>query len=271
MFNNFSIPFQSSATASEHSDDQIIPLAVKLLGELLSRPKQNLKNSYLEDYPEAFALNAILEVKVETAILNEDKNRQSILLIVCLGVVLLIVCSSIYVILLWRQKSTMCARQSEINLSVTDTSMRHDEEKSNNLQNEENFRRYAKGSALSLELTLSPIQENNIPGPSGMTRSQCIYPQINDIGGDFDGQNRPSINSQTLFKTQNVDVEKNIVQSIEGSNKDFDKRSIKCQMASNCSNASSTTTSSVAAISTTSSSTGINSVNNFNDILTVHV
>ena len=202
-----------------------------MLGEILSRPKMGVKNYYLEDYPEAAALNAILEIKVETAIVNED-GRQNYLLIVILGIVLLVISCVAYGVLVWRQRTTICSRQSEINLSVTEVSQRHDEEKSNNLQNEENFRRYTnplKGSAMSvrssMELTLSPNLEN-MPGPSGLNRSQCLYPPT-DITNDFEQTpGKSNINSQTLFKTQNFDVEKNTVQSIESSNKDFDKRSI---------------------------------------------
>lgn len=161
----------------------------------MSRPKQKLK--LLPYYPEVFALNAIIEIKVETAILNENNRQNYLLIALVLGISLVIICSFIYILLMWKARSIFVP-QSEINLSVTDTTNRIDEEKSNNLQNEENIRRYAKGSALSLD-----------PGTS-------------------DSQN---ITSQTLFKTKNVDVEKNIVQSIES--KEFDKRSLKISTNNN--------------------------------------
>ena len=267
---------------------------MKLLGELLSRPKLILQNSYLDDYPEAAALNAILEIKVETAITNEDANKPYYLYLFYVGLSIFIICAIIYVITLWRPSQQLCTRQSEINLSVTETTLRHDEEKSNNLQNEENFRRYAnplKGSAMSLrsavEMTLSTIPDN-LPGPSGLNRSQCIYPPMtNDtITNDFDFEAAKSINSQTLYKTQNLDVDKNTVQSMESGMKDFDKRINKLNFKktfssstlsnSSSSNVTTTTTTTSPSISNNIISnnhhlTNINNHTNHSDMLTVHI
>lgn len=267
---------------------------VRLLGELLSRPKLILQNSYLDDYPEAAALNAILEIKVETAITNEDANKPYYLYTFYVGLTLFIICAIIYVVTLWRPSQQLCTRQSEINLSgVTETTLRHcDEEKSNNLQNEENFRRYAnplKGSAMSLrssvEMTLSTIPDN-LPGPSGLNRSQCcIYPPMLSstdtiITNDFDFEAAKSINTQTLYKTQNLDVDKNTVQSMaDGSGKDFDKRinklNFKTTFSSGNANANATTitSSSQPSISNNiiSNNNHINNHTNHNDMLTVHI
>lgn len=264
---------------------------VKLLGELLSRPKLILQNSYLDDYPEAAALNAILEIKVETAITNEDANKPYYLYTFYVGLSIFIICAIIYVITLWRPSQQLCTRQSEINLSVTETTLRHDEEKSNNLQNEENFRRYAnplKGSAMSLrssvEMTLSTIPDNlSQPGPSGLNRSQCIYPPMSSsdtITNDFDFEAAKSINSQTLYKTQNLDVDKNTVQSMDNGSKDFDKRINKLNFKTTFSSStaaiptnSSTTSPSISnnIISNNNHLTNINNHTNHSDMLTVHI
>jgi jagged-1 len=213
-----------------------------MLGELLSRPELHLKDSYLIDYPEIAMLSAIVEVKVETAIIDENINNDVYLLIVLLGIVLLIISSIAYVVCLWYSNHPICSRQSEIDLSVTDTTRCHDEEKSNNLQNEENFRRYAnplKNSTCSLRsssnVELNPIQDLSASiissaGPSGLNRSQLsIFKSPKDFSNDFETSSQQqqqqsttkTINSQSLYKTQNFDVDKNTMQS---SNKDFDKQ-----------------------------------------------
>lgn len=148
---------------------------------------------------------------------------------------------------MWRHRiSEHC--QSNINLSPTLDSSRHDEEKSNNLQNEENFRRYAnplKGSLTSLrggamELSLTPSPDGSttvatLAGPSAIHRSQPIYPS-NDTSIDFDKDTDMTKSQQQqrgsqilLYKAQNPDMRKNTVGSIESPHKDFDKRSINCQ------------------------------------------
>lgn len=231
-----------------------------MLGELLSRPKLHLKDSYLIDYPEMAALNAIVEIKVETAIINENITNDVYLLIVFLGIVLLIISSIAYIVCLWYSNHPICSRQSEIDLSVTDTTRCHDEEKSNNLQNEENFRRYAnplKNSTCSLRsssnVELNPIHDLSASiistaGPSGLNRSQLsIFKSPKDFSNDFETSQQQSqsvstkaLNSQSLYKTQNIDVDKNTIESQQSSNKDFDKQRLskidfKCFSPSNTS------------------------------------
>lgn len=234
-----------------------------MLGELLSRPKLYTKDSYLVDYPEIIALKALVEIKVETAITNDNIDKEAYILVIFLGVVLLIISSVIYTVCLWHSNQPICSRQSEIDLSVTDTTRCHDEEKSNNLQNEENFRRYAnplKNSSCSLRssnVELNPIQE--LAGPSGLNRSQLsILKNPNDFASEFE-------TTKSLYKTQNSDVDKNTIQGIESqqSNKDFDKciNKVKCFSAS----ASSTHFN-----SSNNTHQAINNVNS-NDTLTLHI
>lgn len=246
----------------------VLPKVVAMLGELLSRPKLYIKDSYLIDYPEIIALNAIVEIKVETAITNENIEREAYILIVFIGVLMLVISSVIYAVCLWNSTHPICSRQSEIDLSVTDTT-RCDEEKSNNLQNEENFRRYAnplKNSTCSLRssnVELNPIQD--LAGPSGMNRSQLsILKNPNDFSNDFE-------TTKSLYKTQNSDVDKNTIQGIESqqSSKDFDKCINKVDFKYfNTSAASSSH------FNTSSSSVNthqaINNVNS-NDTLTLHI
>lgn len=248
----------------------MLPKVVAMLGELLSRPKLYIKDSYLIDYPEIIALNAIVEIKVETAITNENIEKEAYILIVFIGVLLLIISSVIYAICLWHSNHPICSRQSEIDLSVTDTTRCHDEEKSNNLQNEENFRRYAnplKNSTCSLRssnVELNPIQD--LAGPSGMNRSQLsILKNPNDLSNDF--ETTKALNSQSLYKTQNSDVDKNTIQGIESqqSSKDFDKCINKVDFK--CFSASASSTHFNSSSNTHQAISNVNS----NDTLTLHI
>lgn len=246
----------------------MLPKVVAMLGELLSRPKLYIKDSYLVDYPEIIALNAIVEIKVETAITNENIEKEAYILIAFIGVLLLIISIVIYTLCLWHSKLPICSRQSEIDLSVTDTTRCHDEEKSNNLQNEENFRRYANPlknstcSLRSLNVELNPIQD--LAGPSGMNRSQLsILKNPNDFSNEF--ETTKALNSQSLYKTQNSDVDKNTIQGIESqqSSKDFDKCINKVDFKYFSASTSSTHFNS-------STHQPINNVNS-NDTLTLHI
>lgn len=134
-----------------------------------------------------------------------------------------------------------------LGMSVSTDALRHEEEKSNNLQNEENFRRYAnplKGSVTSLrgvamELSLSPtgappeaVTAGTLAGPSALHhRSQPLYPSCDGDFPDKDPDNpKASRNSQILlYKAQNADIRKNTMASIDSPQKDFGKRGINCQ------------------------------------------
>lgn len=246
-----------------------------MMGELLSRPKFYLKDSYIIDYPEIDALNAIVEIKVETAIINENINNDVYLLIVFVGILLLIISSIIYTVCLWYSNHPICSRQSEIDLSVTDTTRCHDEEKSNNLQNEENFRRYAnplKNSTCSLRssnVELNPIHDLAGPSGSGLNRSQLsMFKSPKDFSNDFETTKAIPFSSQSLYlKTQNFDVDKNTIESQQQTNKDFDKRLNKVDFK--CFSPPPTATSHQHNYN--SSSNTHQTINNSNDTLTLHI
>lgn len=288
-FNDF-VSVLVSLQSSNDESCSFLQRIVATMGELLSRPKLQLKDSYLNLYPEIAVLNAILEIKVETAIINENINNDVYLLIVFLGVVLLIISSIAYTVCLWHSNHPICSRQSEIDLSVTDTTRCHDEEKSNNLQNEENFRRYAnplKNSTCSLRsssnVELNPIHDLSASvisaGPSGLNRSQLsIFKSPKDFSNDFDtATSQTGTTKALLYKTQNLDVDKNTIESQQSSNKDFDKQRLskidfKCFSPSNTSIASMTAQPQLHYNgSSKTHQNNNNNVNNSNDTLTLHI
>lgn len=146
---------------------------------------------------------------------------------------------------LWRYGAvTACLPITAQPRTARNDAARHDEEKSNNLQNEENFRRYAnplKGSVTSLrgaiELSHSPAPEvamvSPMAGPSAVHRSQPLFPACGSSDGEFDKDPdsvKPHRGSQILlFKAQNPDMHKNTIGTMDSPHKDFGKRSINCQ------------------------------------------
>lgn len=169
------------------------------------------------------------------------------------GIAFAALCVGALIALMCRHRISEQVVAASLGLSLGNDAMRHEEEKSNNLQNEENFRRYAnplKGSVTSLrgvamELSLSPsgappeaVGTGTLAGPSAIHhRSQPLYPSKD--AGDFHekeaenpkggggGGNRSS--QILLYKAQNTDVRKNTMGSIESPHKDFGKRAINCQ------------------------------------------
>lgn len=175
---------------------------------------------------------------METALINETNAGSNYLIAVGFGIAIVALCVGAFVALVWRQKLQSHSGSGTNLTPHMDLSRSHEEEKSNNLQNEENFRRYAnplKGSASSLrgamELSLNPAPEiNQIAGPSTVHRSQQLYPSCgNDAEFEKDPEKQKAANRNShilLHKTQNSDITKNIVSSIESQHKDFGKRSI---------------------------------------------
>ncbi|EDS32806.1 serrate protein [Culex quinquefasciatus] len=275
--------------------------AVRLLAEILSR-QQGVQSgdSFQADglLAEAAPLKSILEVKVETALINETSSGSNYLIAVGFGIAIVALCLGAFVALVWRQK-LQSHSGSGMNLSPhLDLSRGHEEEKSNNLQNEENFRRYAnplKGSASSLrgamELSLNPAPEiNQIAGPSTLHRSQQhLYPggpagDVTEYEKDPDKAKAANRNSHILLhKTQNADIiTKNIAAAIDGAgHKDFGKWSInECTAATppapappSASTGTPVTGSNVATAATAPSSTQLATSPSSpdSDVLTVHV
>uniref|UniRef100_A0A8W7PKB1 EGF-like domain-containing protein n=1 Tax=Anopheles coluzzii TaxID=1518534 RepID=A0A8W7PKB1_ANOCL len=256
-----------------------------------------LNDSFQTDLVEAAPLTSILEVKVETALVNEGSTGSNYLIAVGFGIAIVALCLGAVVALLWRQK-VHSHSGSGTNLSPhLDLSRGMDEEKSNNLQNEENFRRYAnplKASSSSLrgamELSLNPAPEiNQIAGPSSVHhRSQQLYPPCTPDGAEFekdpDKQKAANRNSHILLhKTQNADImTKNIVGAIDSQHKDFGKRSINDHTASSAAaNVSGVAASGTQSVGATSGTVAAHPVPDApaagstlapeSDVLTVHV
>nr|XP_040221199.2 protein serrate [Anopheles coluzzii] len=271
--------------------------AVRLLAEILSRQQGVQNDSFQTDLVEAAPLTSILEVKVETALVNEGTTGSNYLIAVGFGIAIVALCLGAVVALLWRQK-VHSHSGSGTNLSPhLDLSRGMDEEKSNNLQNEENFRRYAnplKASSSSLrgamELSLNPAPEiNQIAGPSSVHhRSQQLYPPCTPDGAEFekdpDKQKAANRNSHILLhKTQNADImTKNIVGAIDSQHKDFGKRSINDHTASSAAaNVSGVAASGTQSVGATSGTVAAHPVPDApaagstlapeSDVLTVHV
>jgi len=195
-------------------------------------------------------LVSILEVKVETARVDNSGNHSLLVGMFC-GILIVLIGFAIFFCLFWRQRLTFRST-SGINLTPSMDISRHDEEKSNNIQNEENLRRYTnplKSSTASLnrsnimELSLSTSPVATVT-PLGATSSSAIHrsqPLFSQIDHNFeqeiefcakkgkvlsDVQKR---SSQLLLKTQNSDIKNNISGSLDTPSKNFSKRSIKCK------------------------------------------
>lgn len=166
-----------------------------------------------------------------------NENGGFTLFVLC-AISLSIISVILFTLLICRKKFGYHADSgSHINTTVLDMS-RHEEEKSNNLQNEENFRRYAnplKGSTSSLkgavELSLNQVGDLTSQaraGPSGLHRSQQYLTSCDveyELDSDLKGGKRTS--QLLLQKTQNTEVTKNIVGAIES--KDIDKITLSRQ------------------------------------------
>lgn len=253
--------------SSSQPNDLQLPKAIRLLGELLSSRQLNNLQQRNELRSIKFApLISILEVKVETALVSDGSGSSLLNGILC-GIFIVLVGFIVFVSLMWRQRLAMRSA-SGINLAPSLDVLRHDEEKSNNLQNEENLRRYTnplKGSTTSLgrangamELSLNPSPELatvSSLAASGSAplhhhhhhhRSQPLYPPCeSNFDGSLEASNAPGLVSSIkgkefnhtpkrssqilLHKTQNSDMKKNTVGSLESPRKDFGKRSINCK------------------------------------------
>ncbi|KAF5274040.1 hypothetical protein FQR65_LT04438 [Abscondita terminalis] len=122
---------------------------IRVLGEAISRKQTSL-----------LALTSIIEVKVETALVSEEPPTNKYLIaLICF--ILIGICAAVVAVLLYLRQRRRNLGLSGVNLSPSlDTCHRnHEDEKSNNLQNEENLRRYANplkedvGSMASLSST----------------------------------------------------------------------------------------------------------------------
>lgn len=172
--------------------------------------------------------SAIIEVKVETG------NKNYLLIAILCGIFIVLVILAIFLSLFWRQR-VVASSTSGINLAPSIDSSRHDPEKSNNLQNEENLRRYMnplKNSSSSLDrvneknLNLNPDPEmvtigslaNASSSTSAVHRSQPLFSESNfDYSLDEsakskqDGPLAKRSSQQLLHKMENSDMKRNTV------------------------------------------------------------
>ncbi|XP_073818440.1 protein serrate-like [Musca autumnalis] len=172
--------------------------------------------------------SAIIEVKVETG------NKNYFLIAVLCGIFIVLVILAIFLSLFWRQR-IIAASASGINLTPSIDASRLDPEKSNNLQNEENLRRYMNPLKNSSSSLVDRVNEKNLnlnPDPemvtigtlasassstSGVHRSQPLYTESNfDYTLDENAKNKHDSSvkrsSQILLhKMENSDMKRNTV------------------------------------------------------------
>lgn len=216
------------------------------MGEILSRRPATIEMLALTDKFELAVLRSILEVRVETALLSDSQNAERgfqffLTAAICLTIISLIM----FGLLIFRRRSFHHS-ESGTHLPGNDSS-RHEEEKSNNLQNEENFRRYAnplKGStgslkgAVELSSTPDPTLQgiggggNGGPraGPSGLHRSQQFLATCDmeyEIDGDLKNASGVGKRSSQLLlqKTPNTEVTRNLMEA-----KDIEKVKLNKQV-----------------------------------------
>lgn len=202
------------------------------MGEILSRRPATIEMLALTDKFELSVLRSILEVRVETALLGDQSAEKGFQFFLISAICLTIISLVMLGLLVFRRRTF---HHSESGIHLPTDQSRHEDEKSNNLQNEENFRRYAnplKGSTSSLkgavELSSTPDPTLGQPraGPSGLHRSQQFLATCDmeyEIDGDIKGGKRSS--QLLLQKTQNTEVTRNLMES-----KDIDKVKLNKQV-----------------------------------------
>ncbi|XP_072376666.1 protein jagged-2 [Diabrotica undecimpunctata] len=235
------------------SGDRWVLDGIRVVGEAISRKQTSL-----------LGLASIVEVKVETALVSGEQQSNSYLIaLVCLIIIGL--CAAAFAAVLYIRQRRRNLGLSGVNLSPsTDACHRnHEDEKSNNLQNEENLRRYANplkddvGSLASINSLDMPrvsvvrpmssilphdsssemlemISEIDCPGsrktmlvlPSTSASDTAL--KLHEGVKGTEGLNSAHRSSQImLYKAQNPDVRKNTAAFDDSSgHKDFSKNII---------------------------------------------
>lgn len=204
------------------------------------------------------ALTSIVEVKVETALVSEEPQTNKYLIALICLILIGGSAGATAGILYWRQRKRNLG-MSGVNLtgSSTETCHRHhDDEKSNNLQNEENLRRYAnplkedlQGAAGNscIDLSVPKVSvvrplSSILPGEAGSEMLEMISEAdcpgnrkgmaLVVPGPSTDGLKPVHRNSQILlYKAQNPDVRKNTAAFDDSTaHKDFSKSVINMNM-----------------------------------------
>ncbi|XP_071054317.1 protein jagged-1b isoform X3 [Onthophagus taurus] len=241
------IEYNDSVEVTLSGKDGVLE-GIRYLGEAISRKQTAV-----------LALTSIMEVKVETALVSEEPpSNKYLIALVCLIIIGL--CAGCVGFLLYIRQRRRNLGLSGVNLSPSmDSCHRNHEDEKNNLQNEENLRRYAnplkdEGSLASINSAgacamdipkvsvvrplstihthepssemLEMISEADCPGRKtlmvapGTSTSEGL--KLNDLN---DGLKPTHRNSQImLYKAQNPDVRKNTAAFDDSSgHKDFSK------------------------------------------------
>jgi hypothetical protein len=150
---------------------------IRILGESISRKQTNVTS----------LTQAIVEVKVETALLSEERVPDDshgsgwLVPLLCVLVVVLMTLLAFIAFWLYRRRLALAGVSSSPAHASSSAHLRHEDlcseiEKSNNLQNEENLRRYT-----------NPLKSKMDPGGSDeggpAYRASCIKPDPGDMGG----------------------------------------------------------------------------------------
>ncbi|CAG9863615.1 unnamed protein product [Phyllotreta striolata] len=229
------------------SGDRWVLDGIRVVGEAISRKHTSL-----------LALASIVEVKVETALVSDEQQSNKYLIaLVCFIIIGL--CAAGFAVVLYLRQHRRNIGLSGVNLSSSNDPCQrnHEDEKSNNLQNEENLRRYANplkddiGSLASINSLdvprvsvvrpmssilahdnssemLEMISEIDCPGSR---KTMLMLPGTSASEGALkagDGLNSAHRSSQImLYKAQNPDVRKNTAAFDDSSgHKDFSKNII---------------------------------------------
>lgn len=103
----------------------------------------------------ALSQAAIVEVKVETALVSEEKQGNGYLIALVCIIVIIVAAAALAALFYWHQLRRDAVSMSSGALADS-CSRHHDDEKSNNLQNEENLRRYT-----------NPLRDENLSALGG--------------------------------------------------------------------------------------------------------
>jgi hypothetical protein len=236
----------------EVAENHAVSEGIRVLGESISRKQTNVTS----------LTQAIIEVKVETALLSEDRNVEDgsaggvlVPLLCALVVLLMVLLASLGV---WQYRRRVAGNPSASPAHASSSAhLRHEDlcselEKSNNLQNEENLRRYTnplkskmdpggseEGGGPAYRASYIKPDPGEAPVAANMPRVSVVHPLPADatemmeleVGGSphLVTQHRHSragggISSQ-IFKAQSPDVRKNTSPPLTDtmSHKDFAK------------------------------------------------
>ncbi|KAI5706104.1 hypothetical protein M8J75_004855 [Diaphorina citri] len=149
----FNDTLEVTLSGDKNADDSVpadVKEGIRYLGEIVSRKQTSFQS----------ALSAVIEVKVETALVSQENKSGGNYFIgyLCVIITLLSIAAMLYMLFHQRHHINQSTIAAHLNLSRN-----LDEEKSNNLQNEENLRRYTSNplkeghAELSLSSSLSEI------------------------------------------------------------------------------------------------------------------